>query len=47
MRDRGLYQGILGIEKPWKVVGVELGLDAEDSVLQAKVPSEDMEVGRL
>ena len=35
MQDRELYQQILGIEKPWKVVGVEL--DAEDGEVRVHV----------
>jgi len=35
MQDRELYQKILGIEKPWKVVGVEL--DVEDREVRVHV----------
>lgn len=35
MQDRQLYQKILGIEKPWKVVGVEL--DVEDGEVRVHV----------
>ncbi len=35
MQDRELYQQILGIEKPWRVVGVEL--DVEDGEVRVHV----------
>jgi len=43
MRDRELYEKILGIEKPWKVVGVDLDVDEGEvrvhvAYLESKLP---------